>query len=89
MPTPSESIARTSSTAEQPAGGCEILELLWTQARKGNVSALKRLEEITAMSAAATKPRPAAKPKPLGKKEAANLEAQTAEEGTTWAELLN
>lgn len=30
-----------------------------------------------------------AKPEPLGKKEAANLEAQSAESGTGWGELLN
>src|SRR3712207_1509401 len=63
----------------------EVVRLLFASARRGNVSAQKKLVEMTGIAATA---RPAPKPKRLGKKEQAELEAQTAAEGTTWAELV-
>src|SRR5688572_21509988 len=56
----------------------EVVRLLFASARKGNVSAQKKLVDITGIAATA---RPAPKPNRLGKKEQAELDAQTAAEG--------
>ncbi len=62
----------------------EVVDLLFKSARSGNVSAQKKLEEMTG----ATAPTPRTEPK-LGKKERANAEAENAGEGTEWAHLIH
>ena len=65
----------------------EVIELLFTNARGGNVSAQKKLEEITAAAGASsefTEPKQPA----LGKKEVAAVEATVAGEGTDWGDDL-
>jgi hypothetical protein len=74
----------------------EILGLLYTAARKGNVSANKHLELMTHRAAAEssftgaeTQPeRPPAKPEKLGKKEEAALAAQSAGKDSEWGDDL-
>lgn len=70
----------------------EVIGLLFTSARSGNVSAQKKLAEMTASvvaqesfseSAARSEPRPA----PLGKKAQAQEAAKTATRGTDWEEF--
>ena len=75
----------------------EVVAMLWASAAKGNVTAQKRLEEITrttdavaehagqvsAAVMASSKQREA-----VGKKEQANLTAQTAAIGTPWEAVL-
>jgi hypothetical protein len=61
----------------------EVIAGLFKTAGRGNVSALKRLEELTSMV-----PEPEPKEK-LGKKETANIEARTAHEGSSWGDLLH
>lgn len=68
----------------------EVISLLFKAARTGNVSAIKHLDGITAVAAAeskVTEPGIEAQPKPrrLGKKEQAVLEAEQAGAGTDWA----
>lgn len=71
----------------------EIVELLFANARKGNISAQKRLEEMTRLAAAdpgfdaALQPEP--KPEPVGKKVAAEIAAKTAGAGTEWGDDLD
>lgn len=72
----------------------EVIGLLYEQARKGNVAAIKKLEEMTRTAEAAAefeKPAadraPAKEPK-LGKKEQAQKEAETAGAGTSWGSDL-
>lgn len=69
----------------------EAMELLVQSARKGNVSAQKRLYELASSTVAAGEVRALAnhviKPK-LGKKEQANVDARTAGAGTEWEEYL-
>jgi hypothetical protein len=64
----------------------EIIDLMFRAARKGNTAAQRRLEEMTAITPAA--PEPKAKEPVLGKKEQAELDALTADEGTSWASIL-
>lgn len=64
----------------------EILEAMFQAARSGNVSAMKG---FLAQSVELNDPPPAAtRAEPLGKKEAAQLAAMTAAEGTDWDKLL-
>jgi len=63
----------------------ENLSRLDRAAAKGNVSAMKYLDG----KLAAAKASGGEKAEPLGKKEAANLEAQTAHEETSWGHLVN
>lgn len=69
----------------------EVVGLLYKSARNGNVAAQKKLEEMTSMAISAEKtPEPKSEQaEPLGKKEQANREAQTAHEDTSWGTLLN
>jgi hypothetical protein len=71
----------------------EVIHTLFDLARKGNVSAAKHLESMTGMASAEAAFEaasvPEEKPKKLGKKEQAQKDAQTAEQGTAWASLLN
>lgn len=68
----------------------ELIELLFSSARKGNVSAQKKLVEMTAVAAAAAEfERPEAAAAPVkapkrGKKELADEAASTAGIGTDW-----
>lgn len=58
---------------------------------KRNVAASKALlarSDTVAPPAPPTRPDDAPRPPPLGKKETADLEAQTAEAGTSWANLI-
>jgi DNA-binding CsgD family transcriptional regulator len=63
----------------------EVVRLLFASARRGNVAAQKKLMELTATAATEAS---APWPRRLGKKEQAELDAQTAAEGTSWAELV-
>jgi predicted transcriptional regulator len=73
----------------------EVIDLLFASARKGNVTAQKKLEEMSGRSvaeAAFTAPeaedaKPAKVPK-LGKKEVAAQDAETAGAGTAWGDDL-
>jgi transposase-like protein len=76
----------------------EILDLLFASARKGNVAAQKKLEEMSGRSLAesaftAPEASEAAAPQPkapkLGKKEVQQAEAETAGIGTTWGDDLH
>lgn len=79
----------------------EVISLLYKTARKGNVSAQKKLNELIGIAEAADygkQPSPdedapakreqPPKPTKLGKKEEAALAAQTAGEGTDWGDDL-
>jgi predicted transcriptional regulator len=70
----------------------ELVVLLWESARGGNVSAQKKLVEMTDLAAAEAAFVPAepdaVKARPLGKKEEAALAAETAGQGTDWASDL-
>lgn len=73
----------------------EVVDLLFAQARKGNVTAIKKLEEMTRLTgaeaeiASAPAPQPSAAKAPRqGKKEAANEAARTAGVGTDWGDDL-
>ncbi|MCW5695799.1 MAG: hypothetical protein KIS96_03580 [Bauldia sp.] len=73
----------------------ELLDLLWQSARKGNVSAQKKLEETTRLAAASAKfdqpPKGESQPQrpaTLGKKELAQRAAETAGHGTDWGDDL-
>lgn len=62
----------------------EVMQALQNQAAKGNVAACKALLAITPLVAA-----PPAEPEPkLGKKEQAQADARTAQQGTDWDTLL-
>jgi hypothetical protein len=63
----------------------EVLSMLYRAARTGNVAAIKRLDELMHLSASEGA---LPKPKPLGKKAQAQLDAEMAGEGTSWADLL-
>lgn len=76
----------------------EIVDLMYAQARKGNVTAIKRLEEMTQPveagasfekrgEAPALEEKPVKPPK-LGKKEQAAVTAGTAGAGTEWGDDL-
>lgn len=71
---------------------CEIALMLWDSARGGNVSAQKKLIDMTDRAAAEAAFVPAEaeaeKPRRLGKKEEAALAAEMAGQGTDWAEDL-
>lgn len=66
------------------------LQVTLQRMRQGNSVATGRLLELTAEAGAAAVPiaPKTDKPPQLGKKEAANMEAQTAHENTGWGELL-
>jgi hypothetical protein len=66
----------------------EVLDAMQRTAKKGNVAAQKAYMQLTPR--AAVPPPAAAEPvaKPLGKKEQAQANAQTAQIGTEWADLL-
>jgi DNA-binding CsgD family transcriptional regulator len=70
----------------------ELVSLLWGSARSGNVSAQKKLIDMTDRAAAEAAFVPAepdaVKARPLGKKEEAALAAETAGQGTDWASDL-
>ena len=79
----------------------ERLQLLFEAAKKGNVGAMRELGRVLekldlanwhpgreAAAGAADQQPGAAKSKPLGKKEQAELDAETAHEGTSWAQHL-
>lgn len=69
----------------------EAIDLLFKSARKGNVSAIKRVEELTRAGAAAESIDQAARPAKelaLGKKERAAIAATTAGAGTEWGDDL-
>lgn len=81
-----------------PKKRAEVLGMLYAAARKGNVTAQKKLHEITGVQAAAaeweaaTGPSAAPKSAPsgkLGKKEQARIAAATAGEGSEWGDDLN
>ncbi len=65
----------------------EVIGLLFRQARRGNVTAQKALEQLTGMSPPGS-PAPQAARK-SGKKEQAEIDAGTAAEGTEWASLIH
>jgi hypothetical protein len=65
----------------------EIIDLMFQAAHKGNTAAQRRLEEMTAITPAAPEPKTAKAPV-LGKKEQAEIDALTADEGTSWASIL-
>jgi hypothetical protein len=71
-----------------------VIGMLWSQARKGNLSAIARLEQLTRSAGAAISfldrmaPKPAAKPAPRGKKELAMEAAATAGADSDWGEDL-
>lgn len=71
---------------------CEALELLWQSARKGNVTAQKKLVEMTGTvaAAAAWEAAEGTAPPPLkiGKKEAQAIAAATAGLGSEWGDDL-
>lgn len=78
----------------------EVIGLLFKSARGGNVTAQKKLEEMTGRIAAeegftgdrtgdAGAPAAAPRPKKLGKKEEAAEAAETAGAGTNWGEDLH
>jgi len=74
----------------------EAIQLLWKSARAGNVSAQKKLEEMTwrvcadktVISATPESRRSAPKPANVGKKEAAQEAALSAGVGTDWGDDL-
>ena len=71
----------------------EILQLLYTAARKGNVSAGKHLELMTHRIAAenaftGAEAQPESKPEKLGKKEQAQRAAEVAGQGSEWGSDL-
>lgn len=73
----------------------EVVELLFSAARKGNVSAQKKLHEITGTQAAAAEwevaegvAKPPQASRKLGKKEEQAIAAQTAGLGTEWGDDL-
>lgn len=70
----------------------EVVDLLFTSARAGNVSAQKKLEDMTgiAMSARVAEHagEPVGRPPKLGKKEQQQLEAQNPDATTTMGELM-
>jgi predicted transcriptional regulator len=65
----------------------ENLARLEKAARKGNVTAMKYLAGKLEVIPERAPPEP--KPQKLGKKEAAEVDAQTAHERSSWGELLN
>jgi len=66
----------------------EVMQALQKQATKGNVAACKALLAITPLVAAPpAEPAPDPMPK-LGKKEQAQADARTAQQGTDWDTLL-
>jgi hypothetical protein len=65
----------------------EIINCFFTQMRRGNVAATKRLEELSATATALATPKPPREEK-FGKKAQAQRDAMTAEQGTSWEELL-
>lgn len=68
----------------------EVLEAMHkaaTKRGKGNVAAQKAYLAMTPAAVAPPLPKEP-KPEPLGKKEQANVDAKTAQEGTAWSELL-
>lgn len=67
------------------------LQVTLQRMRQGNSVATGRLLDLTLDAAAAAVPivPKAEKPRKLGKKAAAALEAETAHEGTGWGEILN
>lgn len=67
----------------------ECIDLLYAAARKGNVSAIKRLHEMAETAAASEEiDKPLPNPGKLGKKERAAAEAVTAGEGSEWGDDL-
>ena len=60
----------------------EVIDLLFRAARAGNVSALKKLELMTAITPPPVGPR-------IGKKERAEAEVEGADVGTSWGHLLH
>jgi transposase-like protein len=68
----------------------EIVAMLYTSARSGNVSAMKRLEELSRVAGAAAHfvDEVAPKPPELGKKEAAAQAALTAGDNSDWGDDL-
>ncbi len=67
----------------------EVVEMIFGTARKGNVTAQKKLEEMTAVYAEPEDNQPAKSEPKLGKKEIAQLEAERAGTGTEWGHLVN
>ena len=76
----------------------EVIELLFNQARKGNVTAQKQLAAMTGLAAAAEQveemgaaqgSEKLAKPERVSKKEAAQAAAETAGVGTVWGDDLH
>jgi hypothetical protein len=65
----------------------EVISLLFRQSRKGNVAAIKRLEEMTSVASSLANPKSPKEPR-LGKKETLQRAALTDSEGTGWEELL-
>jgi hypothetical protein len=63
----------------------EVVDLLFRSARSGNVSAQKKLEEMTGATPAV----PQSDAPKIGKKERANVEAENAAEGTSWDQLIH
>lgn len=64
----------------------DAIELLWKTARKGNVSAQKKLIEMTARVEDPAQPKDPAK---MGKKDRAEAEAKNAGKGTEWGDDLD
>lgn len=67
----------------------EVIKLLFKSARSGNVAAQKKLEDMTSVTPAPGRGGPAPASPPLGKKEQAQLDAETAERGTGWSDLVH
>jgi hypothetical protein len=76
--------SRRSGTAILHASSKLAGNWLYRAARKGNVAAIKRLDELMRAAQIAGQP---AKPEPLGKKAQARLEADTVDDGD-WGRLL-
>jgi len=67
----------------------EVLSAIHRQAKKGNVAAARAYSQLTPRIAAPPADVDADRPaRQLGKKEQANLDAATAQEGTEWESLL-
>jgi hypothetical protein len=67
----------------------EIVGMLYASARAGNVSAIKRLEQLSRVANAETQLLEDDEPLELGKKEAAQLAARTAGQGSDWGDDLD
>lgn len=67
----------------------QVIAMLWSAARQGNVAAIKHIEHLTRIAGAASSFVDRVAPKVVpGKKEAAKAAAESAGDGSEWGEDL-